>query len=198
MALHLRRPSADQLHELAESLRHERLTYESIGMTDSDVAPAGYRLGRWSRIVGAGDSVFTAGVGALVTWQVHRRAGLVVEADEPTVGSVVAMAAPLPVGYIDVACRVVAIDHGPGTWSFTYGTLPVHPEQGEERFRVRQHGDGRVEFDIVAVWKSRHPLARLVPPIAAALQRAATLRYLDAMTSLVAAGSGPGVGGREP
>lgn len=197
MALHLRRPSAGHLHELAESQRNEPLTYDSIGMTDSGVAPPGYRLGRWSRNVGHGDTAFAAGVGALATWEVHRRAGLVVETRDLTVGSVVAMAAPLPFGSIDVVCRVVAIAETPGCWSFTYGTLSVHPEQGEERFRIRQHGDGCVEFDIVAIWKSRHPLARLAPPIAAALQRAATQRYLDAMSSLVAEALGTGVGGPE-
>ncbi len=117
----------------------------------------------------------------------HRGAGLIVAADgPPTVGVDVAMAAPLPIGYIDVVCRVVRVVDEPERHGFTYGTLPVHPEQGEESFTVTRADDGTVTFEIVAVSRLRHVLARAVPPFARHLQARAIGRYLSAMTSAVA------------
>jgi uncharacterized protein (UPF0548 family) len=80
---------------------------------------------------------------------------------------------------------VVAVDDQPDRFGFTYGTLPVHPEQGEESFAVAIAPDGIVTVEITAISRSRHPLARAFPAVARRLQRIATNRYLDAMQSLV-------------
>ena len=104
----------------------------------------------------------------------------------PALGMTVAMAAPLPIGFVEVVCRVVAVVDEPGEFKFAYGTLPVHPEQGEESFTVWRERDDRVSFEIVAVSRPRHPLARACRPIARWLQRSATDRYLAAMRSAVA------------
>ena len=101
----------------------------------------------------------------------------------PALGRNVAMSAPLPVGYVDVVCRVVAIEDEPDRFGFAYGTLSNHPECGEESFTVSRLADGGVQFDIVAVSRPRHVLARALRPIARRLQESATVRYLDAMTS---------------
>jgi uncharacterized protein (UPF0548 family) len=181
MAIRLTRPSSVALAELRAAGRSASLTYAPVGLSSTATAPAGYRLDRWTREIGSGDSVFDAAVGALFRWDVHRGAGLVVCADGPAeLGMVVALAAPLPIGFIEVVCRVVDVATGPDRVGFTYGTLPVHPEQGEESFSVARSGDG-VVFEIVACSRPRHPLARACPPAARALQRATTSRYLDAM-----------------
>ena len=157
------------------------ITYSPVGLSSATTAPSGYRIDRWSRELGHGDDVFQRAVHALRHWDVHRGAGLLLCADGPAeIGSVVAMAAPLPIGFIDVVCRVVDVTERPDRVGFAYGTLPVHPEQGEESFTVARHDD-TVVFEIVACSRSRHPLARACPPAARALQRAATKRYLDAM-----------------
>ncbi len=93
------------------------------------------------------------------------------------------MAAPLPFGFIDVVCRVIATDDEPDRFGFTYGTLSEHPARGEERFTVIRRADGEVVFEIVAVSQPRHLLARAFAPISRRLQRAATARYLDAMSA---------------
>lgn len=98
----------------------------------------------------------------------------------------VAMSAPLPVGFIDVVCRVVDVEDEADRFGFSYGTLSVHPEQGEESFTVARSRGGDVVFEIVAVSRPRHPLARFGAPVARRLQVAATKRYLDAMVSEVA------------
>ncbi len=91
------------------------------------------------------------------------------------------MAAPLPIGWVEVVCRVVDVIDEPDRFGFTYGTLSVHPEQGEESFTVIRASDGNSEFRIVAASRPRHVLARALPPVARRLQRAATNRYLAAM-----------------
>ena len=188
MSIRFARPTASHLRALADAASTDSLTYEPVGITERPTAPAGYRLDRWSLVLGRGDTVFERACAALRTWSVHTGAGLVVEAaGPPTLGSVVAMAAPLPVGWIEVVCRVVATVDLPDRFGFTYGTLSVHPDQGEESFTVVRHTDGTTTFDIVAVSRPRQLLARAVPPVARRLQRAATRRYYEAMQSSIGA-----------
>lgn len=165
---------------------NDSITYAPVGITDDPQPRPGYHLDRFTRRLGSTGDDFEAAVGALRSWQVQRGAGLAVCADgPPRVGANVAMVAPLPVGIIDVVCRVVAVEDEPDRFGFTYGTLSNHPERGEERFTVVRHADGEVMFEIVAASQPRHLLARACSPIARRLQRAATERYLDAMTAAV-------------
>ncbi len=182
VAIRLTRPSHKALTRLADGATHDDLTYAPVGATITGRAPDGYRLDRCSIVIGEGPVVFERATHALRQWQPHRGAGIAVSADEPpTVGLIVAMAAPLPIGFIHAVCRVVSVVDEPDRCGFAYGTLPVHPEQGEESFVVTRRADGTVAFEIVAVSRPRHPLARACPPIARRLQRAATKRYLNAM-----------------
>lgn len=68
------------------------------------------------------------------------------------------------------ACRVVyAVDEvGPACrFGFAYGTLPDHAECCEERFLVEwDRVTGAVHYDILAFFRSGHPLARLGYPLA--------------------------------
>jgi uncharacterized protein (UPF0548 family) len=187
VSVRLKRPKPEALGPLVEKGNTDTLTYEPIGLTAFAQAPGGYRLDRRSCSLGLGDQVFAKAVEALRQWKVQRGAGLVVVADEPPrVGLVVAMSAPLPVlGFIDVVCRVVAITDQRDRWGFSYGTLSVHPEQGEESFTVLRGPDKTVTKDNVAVSRPRHVLARTLPPVARRLQHTATTRYLEAMQSAV-------------
>jgi uncharacterized protein (UPF0548 family) len=138
---------------------------------------------RWSVALSA--DCFDRAVEAIRAREVHRSADLSVLADgEVEVGTNVAMGAPLPVGFVDVTCRVVAVVEESGRCGFAYGTLPVHPESGEESFLIVRDDSG-VRFEVTAVSKPRHPLARLVPLVADRMQDQAVQRYLTAMTTLV-------------
>jgi uncharacterized protein (UPF0548 family) len=156
-----------------------------MGVTKLGTQPPGYRLDRWTRPLGRGDDLFFRARNALVRWRVHTGAGLGVVADDPpAVDCMVAVSAPLPVGFIDVGCRVVDVEDEADRFGFRYGTLSVHPDMGEESFTVARSPGGNVVFEIVAVSRPRHVLARLGAPVAR--QLAATERYLDAMVSEVA------------
>jgi uncharacterized protein (UPF0548 family) len=170
------------MRRLADAAHADTLTYSPVGIAAMAEPPAGYRLDRWSRTLGADAATFSRSVDALRSWRVHTGAGLIVATSElPSVGLDVAMAAPLPVGFIDVVCRVVEVIDQPDCHGFTYGTLSNHPERGEESFTVRRTADGEVSFEIVAASRPSMALARLTSPVARFLQARATARYLDAM-----------------
>jgi uncharacterized protein (UPF0548 family) len=82
------------------------------------------------------------------------------------------------------SCRVVWTVDDENSFGFGYGTLPGHPESGEESFVVHRCGD-EVTFEINAISRPRHPLAKLGGPITRALQVQATKRYLTAMQNWV-------------
>ena len=81
-------------------------------------------------------------------------------------------------------CRVVYIVDEPDRFGFAYGTLPGHPEQGEEAFVVAKADDGAVRFTITAFSRPKEALARLGGPVTRFVQKRATKAYLDAMAQL--------------
>ncbi|MEO7397447.1 MAG: DUF1990 domain-containing protein [Ilumatobacteraceae bacterium] len=184
MSIRLMRPSPDELRSLIADAESASLTYAPVGISAWEVAPAGYRFDRFACTLGRGDAVFGRASDALRNWRVHKGAGLIVLAEGPPVcGAVVAMSAPLPIGYIDAVCRIVAVVEEHDRFGFVYGSLPVHPVQGEESFIAVRSAEGNVTFEITAVSQPRLLLARACPPIARKLQRSAMNRYLQAMRS---------------
>jgi uncharacterized protein (UPF0548 family) len=179
VALHLRRPGDADLDALLARCRHDEPTYAPIGCSLGGPTPAGMTRRHWEIVLPAAAS-FDRARRALDAWAIHRGAGLAVRADGPlAVGTNVAMSAPMPVGFIDVTCRIVQVVDEPDRFGFAYGTLPVHPEAGEESFLV--YGSP-LTFAVEAVARPVHRLARMAPPIADRLQGAAADRYLTAMS----------------
>lgn len=188
MHVRLHRASASDLATLLHHARADSLTYTPTGSTlDTAITPPhGLTRRRWSKRLDAPDA-FARAVAALQRWAVHRGAGLELAADGPIAsGTNVAFSAPLPIGFIDGTCRIVAVVDEPDRFGFAYGTLSIHPEQGEESFVVT-NGDGSVTFDVVGISRPTQPLARMLPPIADRLQDRAVRRYLSAMEHAIAA-----------
>jgi uncharacterized protein (UPF0548 family) len=185
VGVHLRRPSDGDLEQLLARCQNDRLTYEPLGGSLGGATPAGFTRRAWSTTLTSSDA-FARAAAALASWAMHERAGFAVRCDGPiAVRTNVAISAPLPVGYADVTCRIVAVVDEPDRSGFAYGTLSVHPEQGEEAFIVSRTGTG-LQFDITAVSRHRHPLARLAPAIADRMQASAAQRYLHSMEDLTA------------
>lgn len=78
-------------------------------------------------------------------------------------------------------CRVVYVVDEPGLRGFAYGTLPGHPESGEERFLLRQTGDGSIDLTITAFSQPATALAKLGGPLTKGVQVVMTKRYLGAL-----------------
>jgi uncharacterized protein (UPF0548 family) len=184
VGVHLRRPDRRRLAVLLEGCKSDALTYAPSGGSLDGATPSGLQRRRWTTALPARDS-FDRAVEAIRTWEVHRGAGLGVAADGPiAVGTNVALCAPLPVGFVDATCRIVAVVDQPDRCGFAYGTLSIHPERGEEAFLVVRD-DGTIHFDVEAVSQPMHPIARLLPAVADRLQDRAVRRYLKAMEHIV-------------
>jgi uncharacterized protein (UPF0548 family) len=82
---------------------------------------------------------------------------------------------------------VVYVTTEPDRRGFAYGTLPGHPECGEEAFHLVRQGSS-VLFRVRAFSRPRHPLARLGAPVTRAMQRRTNHRYLEVMRQEAATG----------
>jgi uncharacterized protein (UPF0548 family) len=165
------------------ALQDAPLTYPGVGSARSGDAPPGFRRARRSAVVGSGRVTFERAAAAVLDWRAQRGAGLRVRATGPasTPGTVVVLTAGLPrLGY-DIPCRVVWARTDGDERGFAYGTLPGHPESGEESFLVRLTPDDDVVFDIRVFFRLASPAARLAGPLSLLLQRAATERYVAAV-----------------
>ena len=158
------------------------LTYPEVGASTGPL-PAGYRHVRRSHDIGIGRAAFDGAVDQLLTWNLHRGAGLGVEATAPraTVGSAVVLRLGIgPVGFF-APCRVVVVLDDPRCKGFAYGTLPGHPEVGEELFAVTWDDDDRVRMRIRAFSRPSTLWVRLGDPVSRRVQDRITDRYVAAV-----------------
>jgi uncharacterized protein (UPF0548 family) len=165
------------------ALAHAPFTYDEVGATGADLLPPGYHLAEHSTVVGSGSAALERAAAAVFDWRAQRAAGLRVRATGPasTPGTVVVLTAGLPRFGYDIPCRVVWASTVGAERGFSYGTLPGHPESGEERFTVRLCDDGDVVYTIRVFFRLASPAARLAGPVSMVLQRAATARYVAAI-----------------
>jgi uncharacterized protein (UPF0548 family) len=85
---------------------------------------------------------------------------------------------------VKIPCRVLEVIDEPRRQGFAYGTLPGHPEAGEERFILEQLDDGHILFTITAYSRPASTLAKAAGPISRAAQSFMTQRYLRALDRL--------------
>lgn len=154
-------------------------TYQQVGATAGEL-PDGYHHVRKSAVIGNGRPRFDDAAANVMRWGMLRGAGVRVEArsEVAAVGSEVLVG----LGPLRGPCRVVYVIDEQNRRGFAYGTLPGHPESGEELFAVRYDpSTGDVHAEVVAF--SRHATwwSRLGSPVTALAQRVITARYLTAM-----------------
>ena len=184
------RPSPARLQAALQWASGQDLTYPEVGATAGELPPGYAHLRREVRL-GDGDEVFARANGALRHWGLHRQAGLLVHPEAQTTdpGVTVTLAVPLGPVWRLASCRVVWAVDEPERAGFAYGTLPGHPERGEEAFVVERAGSGAVVFRLLVFAQPATVDARLLPPATRAAQLYYTSRYLQAMREL--AGDGP-------
>jgi uncharacterized protein (UPF0548 family) len=160
-------------------LKALQLTYAEVGATAGPL-PAGYHHVRKSAAIGRGRNRFDEAAAAGMRWGMLRGAGVRVAAtsDVAEVGSDVIV----NLGPVQAPCRVVYLVDEPDRKGFAYGTLPGHPESGEELFVVRYDpATNEVYAEVTAF--SRHATwwSRLASPVTSLMQRVVTERYLRAL-----------------
>jgi uncharacterized protein (UPF0548 family) len=155
------------------------LTYTEVGAT-AGALPRGYHHVHESAVIGRGRARFEEAAAAVMRWGMLRGAGVRVEATT----SVAAVGSEVIVGLgpIRAPCRVVYVLDEPDRRGFAYGTLPGHPETGEELFSVRYDPTDDAVYAEVRAF-SRHGTwwSRLAAPLVAQVQRIVSMRYVKAV-----------------
>ena len=166
-----------------EQLADAPFTYDEVGATRDGVLPAGYDHLQRSAVVGSGRAGFDRAAAAVFRWSAQRAAGLRIQADGPasTPGTVVLMTAGFRRLGLDIPCRVVWVVDQPDRRGFGYGTLPGHPESGEESFVVSLRPDGQVCYELRAFSRLATRLSRLGGPVSHRAQSLALDRYVTAI-----------------
>jgi uncharacterized protein (UPF0548 family) len=179
----IRRRDPASIASLLEELQGVEPTYADVGATLRGTAPAGYRSGHYEIRLGRGSDVFERAVRGLQTWQAHRLSGMRVLPVETAIAVQATVVVTIGVSRLCLAapCRIVGVIDEPDRWGFAYGTLPGHPEEGEEAFVVTRTADGDVRFEVVVFSRPGDRLVRLSGPIGPWLQRRGSHGYLHAM-----------------
>jgi uncharacterized protein (UPF0548 family) len=166
----------------ADRLREARLTYAEVGATRGDM-PAAYRRLHRTVTVGTGQARFEEAARTVLGWEMHRRSGVSVRASSESVVEDAVAVLRLGSRFVGVNApvRVVYVVRQQRRRGFAYGSLPGHPESGEEAFVVELLDDGRVTFTITAFSRPSSLLARAGGPISHLIQSWATNRYLRAI-----------------
>ncbi|MGP3988218.1 DUF1990 family protein [Streptomyces sp. 3N207] len=148
-------------------------SYTPVGRTAHRVTPPGFHPLCVRTRLGAGEAAFTAASLALLEWRMHRAMGVRVETDAERAAPGVRVTVGLGVGRLRVygPCRVVwtVVEERRAGWA--YGTLPGHPERGEEAFLVEHAEDDRVWLTVWAYSRPAVWWTRAAGPVVRVLQR---------------------------
>jgi uncharacterized protein (UPF0548 family) len=164
---------------LARSSQDE-VTYPEVGLTRSATLPPGYRHDRLSLQVGAGENAWERAKDAIRRWKAHAHAGITITPPDAPVLEGTTILASRALGPVTILapCRVVYGTDEPTRFGFAYGTLPGHPETGEEAFHVALGDEDTVTAEILAFSRPDDLPTKIAGPIARKIQEAATRRYL--------------------
>jgi uncharacterized protein (UPF0548 family) len=162
-----------------QALTELPLTYPEVGATAGPL-PAGYKHIARSAQIGMGQSRFEQAADAVMRWGMQHGSGLRVQAssDVIAVGTVVIV----KIGFLKAPCRVVYVVDEPHVRGFAYGTLPGHPESGEERFVVRHDPATSAVFaEVTAFSRPATWWSKAGGPVTSLAQQVMNKRYLRAV-----------------
>jgi uncharacterized protein (UPF0548 family) len=160
----------------------DELTYDEVGATAGEMPP-GYHHVRARRVIGHGPEVYARAADALLTGEAQRRAGARVALSQTPMraGTRVTMRLGLGILSFRIPCLVVWAERTSTSAGFAYGTLPGHPERGEERFTLTLEPSGEVVFEIAAFSQPGRWFTRVGAPLGRLVQAWMTRRYLRAL-----------------
>ena len=159
------------------------LTYSAVGATrDLRDVPKGFRALERRAVVGHGEGAFAAAKRSILDWGLQTGSGMAVDIAGPiAVGDTVRLTIPFGPLRVHAPARVVYVVDEPRLAGFAYGTLPGHPECGEEAFLVELGADGTVSTVIRAFSHPANWFWRLGAPVLRLAQELYTRRYLKAL-----------------
>jgi uncharacterized protein (UPF0548 family) len=177
----LAKPSFEECDRLLALATRQALSYPEMGATRTGELPGGYRHDRNSLTLGP-VSLFESAAEQLLQWRAQKGAGSEVIPDDriASEGSNYLVLIKLGFVWTIAPVRIIYLVDQPDLKGFGYGTLPGHPETGEECFVIERRDD-QTQFHITAFSKPSERLVRLGQPIARAVQSHTTRRYLQAL-----------------
>ena len=163
-------------------------TYEEIGATrDLDGHPKdAFTLVERAEL--GDESVFERAADFVLSFGMQRAAGFSVDSAHSAarVGDDVVLRARFGPLRIVAPTRIVYVIDERDRRGFAYGTLPGHPESGEEVFIVERRA-GSTSVEVRAFSRPGRWFTRLGAPVARRIQRRATRQYVDSARRAVAA-----------
>ncbi|HEX5106140.1 MAG TPA: DUF1990 domain-containing protein [Pirellulaceae bacterium] len=169
----LRQPTEQRIRDYLSAQVSQAFSYDDVGCTRGEpAAKRGWNIDRQRVLLGRGREVFEAAKQAISNWRMFpQEVARVCWPEPPQTGLVVGVLYKvwlLPVWILFPARVVWVMDEQVGEihrFGFAYGTLPDHPERGEERFVVEWNdADDSVWYDLLAVSQPTHWLARIGYP----------------------------------
>ena len=183
----VRPTNTDSLKALHRSVEGLDPTYDDVGATFSGAYPHEYHSACYEIELGHGQEIFERSVMGLKEFRSHRTKWTKIfpESAQVEVGqSLIVMIGTSAVS-IAAPCRIVKVVDEDCIFGFAYGTLPGHPENGEESFVIRLSPSGTVNFEIRSFSRAQGILVKLSGPIARLIQLKVTKRYLKAIKRFV-------------
>ncbi|MFB7875387.1 DUF1990 family protein [Nocardia sp. NPDC056064] len=156
------------------------LTYPDVGATRTTL-PAGYHRFSHRRPIGHGRALFERAAAHILDFGMQKGVGIFQGAETYTAEQDTDLTVFLGIGPIGIVapCRVVYVLDEPDRRGFAYGTLPGHPEIGEELFAVEYDpADDTVYGLVTAFSRPGAWYVRLGGPIVRLIQRWFAGRYL--------------------
>ena len=159
-------------------LRAQAFTYADVGATLTGAMPAGWHSFTHTAVVpGDLDELWSR----LLRWQVQLGSGLRVASSDAVIAE--GTVAVVRLGPLPIPVRVVAVVDEPDRRGFVYGTLPGHPESGEELFVLeRTPGTTQVRMVVTAFSRPGGLLARVGGPATRWVQGQMARRYLRSLS----------------
>ncbi|MFJ8621624.1 DUF1990 family protein [Kitasatospora sp. NPDC093550] len=178
---------ATDLHQRLLAARATAPSYAEVGATRGGRLPGGYAHLRRRVHLGRGPEVRERAGRYVLGWGSQTGTGFAVFPGAPARdGDTVLLRLSLPGRRrprLVIPCRVVWTVDEPDRIGFAYGTLPGHPECGEEAFLVSMDAEGEVWFEVTAFSRLSAWYARLGRPVALLCQYLAIERYLTAVAA---------------
>lgn len=162
------------------------LTYAEVGATrDPDGHPKD-AVTMLERAEVGDDSAFERATAFVLGFGMQRGAGFEVTSAHPVAreGEDVTLRARFGPMRVVAPTRVVYVIDEPDRRGFAYGTLPGHPESGEEVFVVERRG-GSTFVEVRAFSRPAKWFTKLGAPVARRVQRHATRQYVDSVRRAV-------------
>lgn len=171
---HLRKPARriGTLHEPST----EPYSYPDVGATRTE-PPTGWACDRLVDDVGVGADAFDRVKQAIRSYQMFQQSWVdLIHADPLAPGAEVVFASRQFGVWTLNACRVVYLvdeeDEERARFGFAYGTLANHAVAGEERFLATwDKRSDIVDFEVFKFSLPRHPLVKIMSPLARGIQR---------------------------